>query len=245
MNKGYAVLNQANWIPTVDLEQLKGITNPSLGNHHQPINHGQALEMFQNKAEQNGLNLLDSVGLLSPEQDKFIYIAETKHTEGEAYGLGFINFNDRSRSFVGLASQKVFVCSNLCFGGVFAPSRTKHTTFVNGRLGDKMEIIFDRYLDHVESMESSMGFLKQREIDDAILGNVLVQLHRNGVMGATNLTRIITEYDDPTFNDKNEGANGLRLYNAFTHTLKKIKNPIQNIDTGHIGREIILKSLGY
>ena len=242
---GYTALNQANWIETINVEHLKTVQNPSLGNRHRPIQHGEALELFQAKAQDNGLNLLESVGFLSPEEDKFIFVAETKHTNGEAYGLGFVNFNDRSRSFVGLASQKVFVCSNLCFGGVFSPSRTRHTTNVDERLGDKMDIIFDNYSSYVEDMESSMGFLKEREVDDAMLGKILVNLHRSNVMGATNLTRIIAEYDDPTFNDKGEGKNGLRAYNAMTHTLKRIKNPMQNIDTGHLARKVLLDTLGY
>ena len=56
---------------------------------------------------------------------------------------------------------------------------------------------------------------------------------------------ILKEYDNPTFNDKDEPANGWRLNNAITHTMKKIKNPIQNIDTGKDAREVLLQTLGY
>lgn len=242
---GYNVINGAGWTPTIDIEFLGTIKNPSLGNRHLPISHAEAIEIFREKAEAQGMKLLNETGFLSPEQDKFIYVAESEHTEGEAYGLGFINFNDRSRSFVGLASQKVFACTNCCFGGVFAPSRTRHTLNVEERLDDKIQNVFNEYTRYVEEMQASMGFLKQREVDDALLGRILVQLHRGSVMGATNVSRIVAEYDNPTYNDKGEGKNGLRVYNAFTHILKNIKNPIQNIDTGHVGRKIILESLGY
>lgn len=242
---GYQALNQANWTLTTDDEFLSTIENPSLGNRHLPISHGEALTLFHSKAEAQGMSLINQTGFLSPEQDRYIYVAETKHTDGEAYGLGFVNFNDRSRSFVGLASQKVFVCSNLCFGGVFAPSRTRHTLRVEERLDDKMQAIFDQYGNYVQSMQDSMGFLREKEVNDALLGNVLVNLHRKNVMGATNVARIVAEFDKPTFNDNDEGANGLRVYNAFTHVIKGIKNPIQNIDTGHVGREVILNTLGF
>lgn len=245
MTNGYQALNQADWAVTTDVDRLSQIENPSLGNRHLPICHGEALQMFHDKAITKGLNIKSQVGFLSPEQDRYIYVAETKHTNGEAYGLGFVNFNDRTRSFVGLASQKVFVCSNLCFGGVFQPSRTRHTLNVGDRLDDKMNTIFNQYDGYVNRMQDSVEFLKNREIDDAIMGKVLIELHRKKVMGSANITRIITEYDDPTFNSKDEGKNGWRLFNAMTHTLKNIKNPIQNIDTSFVGRKLILETLGY
>lgn len=242
---GYTALNQANWTPTINVEQLKSIRNPSLGNRHVTVNHGDAVELFLKHAKDNGLSIKSSTGFLSPETDKYIYVAETKHTSGEAYGLGFINFNDRSRSFVGLASQKVFVCSNVCFGGVFTPSRTRHTTNIEDRLSDKIGGIFDQYASYVADMEDSMGFLSESKVNDAMLGKILVELGRNKVLGATNTMRILDEFDNPTFNDKNESANGLRVFNAMTHVTKRIRNPIQNIDTTHEARKIILKALGY
>lgn len=245
MSKAFNSINGAGWLETTDLEQLKRVRNPSLGNRHLPINHGDVLEMFRLKAEANGMKLGDSSGYLSPETDKFIYVAEVSATPEMAYAIGFINFNDRSRSFVGLAGEKVFTCSNCQFGGVFTPSRTRHTLNVDDRLGDKVENIFDAYRGYEAKMRREQGFLEETEINDAILGEVIVNIMRKGVMGATNVQRIVTEYDNPTFNDKDAPANGWRLNNAITHTLKKIKNPIQNIDTGNVARQVILESLGY
>lgn len=245
MSNAFNSINGAGWLETTNMDFLKDVKNPVLGNRHVPVNHGDVLEMFMLKAQQNGMNLGQASGYLSPEQDKFIFVTEAQVTEDKAYAIGFINFNDRSRSFTGLAGEKVFVCSNLCFGGVFTPSRTRHTTNVEDRLDEKVGSIFDSYRKYAKDMEESMGFLRETQVDDAMLGKVLVELHRSKIMGATNIQRIISEFDAPTFNDRDEPANGWRLHNAFTHVLKKIKNPIQNIDTGNEGRQIVLKALGY
>ena len=245
MSNAFSSINGAGWLETTNMEQLKHIRNPSLGNRHLPINHGDILEMFQLKAHQNGMILGQASGYLCPETDKYIYVAEVNPNTEMTYAIGFINFNDRSRSFVGLAGEKVFTCSNCQFGGVFSPSRTKHTLNVEDRLDTKVESIFDAYTDYELKMKQEQGFLLESQIDDAQLGKVLVELHRSNIMGATNIQRIVHEFDNPTFNDADAPANGWRLNNAFTHILKKIKNPIQNIDTGNVGRSIILKSLGY
>ena len=245
MSNAFNSINGAGWLETTDSEQLKRVRNPSLGNRHVPINHGDVLDMFHLKAQEQGLKLGQASGYLSPETDKFIYVAEASTTPDTAYAIGFINFNDRSRAFMGLAGEKVFVCSNLQFGGVFAPSFTRHTTHVEDRLDVKVGYIFDAYQRYELKMRQEQGFLTETQIDDAMLGKALVALHRKKVMGATNIQRVLLEYDNPTYNDKDEPANGWRLNNAFTHVLKKIKNPIQNIDTGNAGRKIILEALGY
>jgi len=245
MSKAFNSINGANWFETVDQDYLKGVRNPSLGNRHLPINHGDVLEMFQMKAQAQGMTLGDASGYLSPEQDKFIYVAEVNANIHMTFAIGFINFNDRSRSFTGLAGEKVFTCSNCQFGGVFAPSKTRHTLNVEDRLDTKVDAIFDQYNAYEAELKKEQGFLTETQIDDAKLGKVLVEMGREKVFGATNIMRIIEEYDKPTFNDGDAPANGWRLNNAVTHTLKKIKNPIQNIDSGNHARQVILKVLGY
>lgn len=244
MSTVFNSLNGAKWIETASVEMLKQVVNPSLGNRHVPVNHGEVLETFMAKAESQGLSLSNSGGYLSPAKDKFIFVAEVLIEKEMAYSIGFMNFNDRSRAFTGLAGERVICHANLCFGGVFNPSRTRHTTYVEERLDDKVESIFDCYNDCVEKMKTTMGFLKEREVDDASLGKVLVDLHRSEMLGATNIQRVIQEFDSPKFED-GDTPNGWQLQNAFAHVLKKVKNPIVNIDTGNIGRELVLKSLGY
>ena len=246
MSKPFSSISgrSANWLEISNIEQLKNVNNPSLGNRHVPVNHGEVLEMFIDKAKSKGLTLSAESGYLSPNTDKFIYVAEVLIEKEIAYSIGFINFNDRSRSFTGLAGERVIRHANVCFGGVFQPSRTRHTTYVEERLDDKVESIFECYDACVDRMKASMGFLKQRVIDDASLGKVLVNLHRSEMLGATNLQRVIQEFDSPKFED-GDTPNGWQLQNSFNSVLKRVKNPIVNIDTGNVGRELILKSLGY
>jgi hypothetical protein len=245
MSNAFNSINGAGWLETTNVDFLKDIRNPVLGNRHVPVNHGDVLDMFHLKGAEQGMSFGESSGYLSPEQDKFIYVVESEVTPEQSYAIGFINFNDRSRSFVGLAGEKVFVCSNMCFGGVFAPSRTRHTVNVEDRLDEKVNNIFEGYQTYVNAMRDEQEFLRNKAIDDAKLGQVLVELHRSKIMGATNVQRVVEEFDKPTFNDNDEPSNGWRLQNAFTHVLKKIKNPIQNIDTGNAGRKIVLNALGY
>lgn len=245
MSKVFTAINGAKWKETVNVEELGLIKNPSLGNRHVPVNHGEVLAMFRAKADQKGMTLGEQCGFLSPETDRFIFVAEVQTEHDLAYSIGFINFNDRSRSYTGLAGERVFACSNLSFGGVFAPSRTRHTTLVGDRIEVKVDSIFSHFQQYVDDMKSSMGFLKQTELDDAALGNVLVKLHRAEIFGATNVQRILEEFDNPTFNSKDEPSNGWRLFNAITHVSKRIANPIVNIDTTNAARSLILKTLGY
>ena len=240
---GYQVLNQNGWNPTTDVEFLASINNPSLGPRHLPIQHGEVLQMFLEKADQMGISIKSSSGFLSPEKDKYIYIAETDQNEEVSYSLGFINFNDRSKSFVGLASERIHKWRSVCFSGVFSPSRTRHTLNVEERLEGKIDGVFGQYEKYITDMKSAMGFLKESQINDANLGRILVNLHRKQVMGATNITRIINEYDNPDFEDV--GNNGWKVYGSFSEVIKRLKNPIDSITIGNEGRKVILDSLGF
>lgn len=239
---GYAALNRANWTPVTDIEKLALINNLSQGNRHKPIQHVEILSNFMTKTESFGITINASKGFLSPEKDKYIFVAETSSDEDCTYSLGFMNFNNRQMAFTGLAGEYIHKWNSVCFSGVFNPSRTRHTLNVDNRLEAKLDALFGQYLKYLEDIKSSKGFLKEQEINDAVLGKVLVALHRAEVMGSTNITRIIEEFDSNAIDDS---STGWKLYGGFSNVLKRIKNPVDSITTGSVGKEIILKTLGY
>lgn len=228
------VCNSMNWTKTVDMDQLRSIAARSMGPRHNPVNHGEMLERFKNRGTFNGVEITDEQGLLSPDGKRYMYVAETRYDSANmdfSFTVGFVNFNDRSRSFTGLAGMQVFVCSNLTISGMINESRTRHSTNVESRLDEKIDTVFAQFANTRRVQLANVDAMKATKLTDELLGKFILWSTRQNFMGSTNLIRVINEVDRPTLNNKDDSSLW-RLHNAATYVIREnINNPVLAVES--------------
>lgn len=223
------VCNQMGWDKTVEMDLLRSIQPVSMGPRHNPVNHGEVLQRFLSRANNAGVKIESSTGLLSQDRNRYMYVADIRYDSiatDFAFTIGFVNFNDRSKAFTMLAGQRVFVCSNLCVTGVIDEGRTRHSTNVDNRLDARIDTAFDTYNNMFRIQLNNVDAMKATKLTDELLGKFVLSATRMDFMGATNIRRIIEEVDTPTLNNKDDNSLW-RLHNAATWVIKEnIKNPL-------------------
>lgn len=224
-----AVCNQMNWTNTTNMDMLRAVVANPMGPRHNPVNHGEVLERFRSRADHAGIKVTAETGLLSPDQKRFMYVADIAYDSLKsdfAFTVGFINFNDRSRSFTTLAGQRVFVCSNLSVTGTLEESRTRHSTNVDNRLDGRMDTAFSKFDEMFRIQMGNVDQMKATKLTDELLGRFVLEGTRRDLFGATNMRRVIQEVDTPTLNNIHDDS-AWRLHNAATYILREnVRNPL-------------------
>lgn len=227
------VCNAKNW-ETLDVAKfpmLKNIKVKPLGNRHVPVNHGEALEIFKNRMTEHKFTPSKEVGLLSPDRLKFVYISEVVNEGNEyAFNLGFVNYNNKARSLEVISGEKVFVCSNEMYSGIVQESRRRHTTNVWSVIESKFEIGINQFSEFIEARRTQINRLKDVKFNDARLGQAILHLHRFSSLGNTDIGRIVTEWDHPSFDYGTHRQSAWNFQNACTYVIKEnIEDPLRRI----------------
>lgn len=223
------VRNDAKWEETCNLDYLLSIDNPSLGDKHYPLNHGEVLETFRLRLRTKGVKIVKELGMLNEDQTRYIYTAELAPILGVAYTIGFVNYNDKTKSFTGIAGEKVMVCSNQMITGQVVESKRKHTKYANSELVEKCDIIIDHFIKFKDKRQATINNMKKNHITDAMLGRYILKVHRNTTIAGSTIDQVIREYDAPTYSYGTDGDTLWDLQNAFTTVFKKYKNPLHYI----------------
>jgi len=227
------VCNAKNWekMGPAQFAGLKNIKVESLGNHHVPINHGEALELFKNRMETHSFTPTKEVGLLSPDRLKFVYVSEVQNEGNEyAFNLGFVNYNDRSRALEVISGEKVFVCSNEMYTGIVQESRRRHTTHVWKILEEKFEFGINRFSEFIEARRGQIDMLKEEKFNEPRFAAAILHLHRHSSFGNTDIGRIVTEWDNPSFQYGTHQRSAWNFQNACTYVIKEnIEDPVRRI----------------
>lgn len=234
----------ANWTDCIEPEVLKAIQTESQGPRHKPIQHSDILDMFQKYADENNMTLSNPIGKLSKDRMRYMFLVDCNCNEIEDYTMtvGFINANDKSKAFTGICGTRVFMCSNGVVTGIVSESKTRHSLNNGDRIQDKINLVYNNFSANRERMVNQIDFLKHTPLTEDILGKTLVSMVRSNVMGATNIARIVSEVDSPTFNSKND-VSCWRLYNAASHVAKNVENPVYNVDvTNRIHSHVLAAS---
>jgi hypothetical protein len=232
-----------NWETTTNINRLKGIESVVLGPRHNPVNHGEALDLFQNRLADNNIKISKQNGMLSQDLMKYIFTAEVmdESIPDYAFTLGFINFNNKKKSFTGLFGETVFVCSNEMFRGETIYDNRRHTANVWGKLTGKMDSIIERFKIFRDKRFDEIERMKNMELDDADTGKLILQMHREGVMSNTNISRVVKEFDFPT-HDVFKPRTLWSFSNACTEVAKNISDPNRRMNaTNRIGEIIDVK----
>jgi len=227
--KGATVCNQMDWESTVDANRLSHIKPVSLGNRHHPVNHGDALDMFKNTLSKNHLPILNQHGLLSNDGLKYVYVADIHNENDYVMTNGFINFNDKTKSFTIILGDRVFICSNECFSHQISDLRRKHTGSVSEDLRGRMQVGVDRFLAFADIRRSEISHLKEIPFNENELGKVVLGFHRDGELSNTNIDRVINEFDNPSYPEFQERT-AWNFQNSCTHVFKGITDPVRRLN---------------
>lgn len=237
-----AIVCKGNWDYTVDVDELHEITPVSMGPRHNPINHGEMLTRFVDRANAAGVKVTSETGIISPDKTRYMYVADIAYDSLKsdfAFTVGFINFNDRSRSFTPIAGQRVFMCSNLSITNTLEESRARHSTNVDNRIDARIDEAFSKFDEMFRIQMANVDAMKAAKLTDELVGKFMLESTRRNLMGATNLRRVVEEIDNPTLNNHDDNS-AWRLHNAASFVLREnIKNPIIVADTTRIANNII------
>ena len=224
------VMNEKSWDRTIDNSLLQSIDIKPQGPRHQPINHGFALELFKNKIRDNNLTISKETGLLSPDRMKYVYVSDINSSDISDYTftLGFVNYNNRQKSFTGLAGEKVFICSNECYQGLLVGGK-RHTTNIKDKLEDKITDIINSFLTFRDGRKTEIDGYKKTKFTDQNVANIVLDLIRNSQISNTDLSRIVREWDRPSYDDFSERT-AWSFTNAGTEVFKRLNNPLHKME---------------
>ena len=242
--------NQKNWDVTTDVNELNSYPLVKLGSRHQPIAHGEVVEMFNNQLSERKLDIVKSVGMLSKDHMKYVYVCDIvdnddaeKHDDF-VFTVGFVNYNNRQKAFTGLYGERVFVCSNEMYRGEDIEFRRKHTTGLIGTvLLEKIDYIINRFYDFKQTRLAEIERLKNCRFTDRMLGDTILAMTRQGVVGNTNILNVVREFDHPRHEEFRE-RNAWNFQQAFTEMLKNVEDPTRRIAATNKMKDIIIDVTG-
>jgi len=234
------ICNDKNWETTTNINRLSSIITEPRGPRHNPVNHGTALELFNERLGNNNIKISKQNGMLSQDLMKYIYTAEVidESIPDFAFTLGFINFNNKKKSFTGLFGETVFVCSNEMFRGETIKDNRRHTANIMGKLEGKMDSIIDRFNDFRDKRFVQIEAMKNYELSDRETGELILNMHRNNVMSNTNIARVVQEFDFPT-HEEFKPRTLWSFQNSVTETAKNITDPNRRMNATNRMHNII------
>lgn len=237
---GASICNAMGWETTTNINRLQKIDVEPLGPRHNPVKHSDALQLFKERLGDSGAVITKENGMLSQDLLKYVYTCEVEDTKIPDFGftLGFINFNNLCKAFTGLFGERVFVCSNEMFKGETINDNKRHTKNVMEKLTGKVDSIIEKFNEFRLSRLEQIQAMKDFKVDDAIVGEMIVQMLRKRIMSNTNVSRIVREWDYPShedFADKNLWS----FQNAVTEVAKGIHDPNRRIDATHQVADLI------
>ena len=235
-----SICNQMNWETTTNVNRLTDIVTEPRGPRHNPVNHGMALELFKERLDGSNIKISKDNGMLSTDLMKYIYTAEVmdESIPDYAFTLGFINFNNKKKSFTGLFGETVFVCSNEMFRGETINDNRRHTANVWGKLTGKMDSIIERFNIFRDNRFKQIETMKEMELSDRDTGEIILNMHRNSVMSNTNIARVVHEFDYPTHQEF-KTRTLWSLQNAVTETAKNITDPNRRMNATNRMHDIL------
>lgn len=229
---GGRVCNSKNWRPTVDVASLKQVETVPLGTRHVPVNHGDALDLFKNILAENNLPVLNENGMLSQNSLKYVYTADVTDASMEdlVFTIGFVNFNDKHKSFTGLAGERVFVCSNEMFSSQIREARNRHTMSIISSLRGKMLNLVEYFKRFRDARIHEIEALKVTPWSDQYLAQIVLSFHRNNIIENNSIIdKIVTEYDNPR-HEEFKPRTAWSFQNACTEILKQVEDPCRRFN---------------
>lgn len=215
------------WTQTTDVDLLLDIPTEVLGLRHYPINHGEVVSRFEAMIADIGMEPIERIGQLSPDNRNYIYQCKFQHS-WFSFTLGFINYNDKKKSFQGLAGEEVFVCTNGMVKGAITESVRKHTTNVMDVLDDKIQATIGYFQSFIETRETQIMERSELTIHRDVVGELIMQSFDAGISPST-VGQVYQEFQEPSFEYPFNQQSLYGWQNAATHVFKKF-NPLYRVE---------------
>ena len=233
-------IEAAGWTRVVDVENLENIHHSPQGPRHVPVPHHLAIKSFRDQLNEHNIAVLKEDIVISPDTFRLMYLADvaSENCNEYVYQVGFINNNDRSKAFTGIAGTKVIINSAQMHysDGSY---KTRHTTNVREMLYERNAHIIRWFKEFYAEQTGRIEAMKNTEVTDEILGAVVLAYIRNRyTLSSTNIKNIVKEYDDPKY-DEFKARNLWSLQNTTAEVFKKVKSPLLKLEVMEIFGETI------
>lgn len=232
----------AGWIRVTDINNLSDIKHAPLCPRHVPVSHYDAIVSFKNQLEEYNIQVLNESIVISPDTYRLMYLADIadKNAKEYVYQVGFINNNDKSKAFTGLAGIKVLI-NDAQMHYSDGSYKTRHTTNVKEMLYERNAHIITWFKEFYTEYSGKIEKFKNIKVTDEILGAVILAYIRNRyTLSSTNIKNIVKEYDNPKY-DEFKPRTIWSLQNTTNEVFKKVKSPLLRLDAMEIFNETIDK----
>lgn len=231
------------WTPVTDYATLSNLQFDAQGPRHVPVPHDYAIEFFKTALAEHNIEIVRERAVLSPDTMKLMFIADVrpnkKVQDGFTFSVGFINNNDRTKAFTGIAGVNVYVNNSQWYVSDNS-FKTRHTTTVHEMLADRVGHIIEWFNEYYQSQCGIIDEMKKTKISDKEVGSlVLAYIREKYILSSTNIKRIVDEWDNPKY-DEFKPRTLWSLQNACAEVFKKIKSPMfklqaMEVFTEHFG----------
>jgi hypothetical protein len=207
-------------------QQLASIPTPApLGRFHQPVGFGDFLDLVKLRLDRAGISIHQEEYVTADENQTFfgqmVIGVDGFEKEGVQLTLGIRGSHNQKVPRGICLGNRVIVCSNLMFNGDLANVSTKQTTNVWSRLPAMVDTAVGHLPQMAEREAARIDAYKLFDMKPRWGDAALVEMHRRGAMSGAQLTRAVTEWDEPTYEEHAEdGFTAWRLLNAVTEAQK-------------------------
>ena len=214
-------------------DQLRALPPPvSMGARHRPIPHWELVDALIDGAEDQGWTVEGSdLGIASHGATLFGTIQMRRTSHGNAVWepgretattLGFRSSTNETIAPEGVAGERVFVCSNMCFSGSVFAFKHKSTTGLSlpRMISDGLE----RFAAQSERLQSGIIRLKDTPLGDADAKARIFDIFNSpGLLPSRLLQPIAKQYFDPAASEPDCQPRSLwGLNNACTRSIQTL-----------------------
>lgn len=231
----------SGWTEVKDYSILKNLTFESQGPRHVPVPHDYAIDFFKNALTEHNIAIVRERAVLSPDTMKLMFIADVrpdgKAEDGFIYSVGFINNNDRTKAFTGIAGTTVYV-NNAQWYVSDNSYKTRHTTTVREMLAERSAHIINWFNEYYQLQSGNIEKMKNTKITDKEVGElVLKYIREKYILSSTNIKRIVDTWDNPKY-DEFKDKTLWSLQNACAEVFKGIKSPMFRLQAMEVFHEV-------
>jgi hypothetical protein len=188
--------------------------------------------------ERMGLQIDAEEYAVSENHQRLFGLVEVSPAEGEYIArddwklqIGLRGSHDQSISRGISIGSRVLVCSNLCFHGDLGTLSTKQTINAPARVSDLIRVALDKIPEVANHNARRFDAYRTTPLRPRHGDAALVELHRRHALTSSQLSRAITQWDEPQHEEHAEDGHSIwRLFNAATEALKPT-SPRANMDT--------------
>ena len=238
-----AKMHNDGWTEVKNFETLKNLDHQPMGPRHLPIPHFTAIEFFKERLLEHGIKVVSERAIMSPDTYKLMYVADVEPLNGVAetdfcFSVGFLNNNDRSRAFTGIAGTHVHM-NNAGMYLCEESFKTRHMQNVYSYLTDRSAKIIQWFKDFYAKESGRIQKMKNTPCTDEMVGAVILNYIRKPyTLSSTNIRNIVKEYDKPKY-EAFKPRNLWSLQNTTAEVFRKVKSPLFRLEAMEVFEESI------